>query len=81
MMRVAPAIRAPSIADRPTPPRPNTATASPGLIAAEYSAVPAPHMTAQPNRLASTNPSSGGIFTSDFSETSAYSANADKPMW
>ena len=79
-MRVAPARRAPMIAASPTPPSPTTATLSPGAMRAEYNAVPAPHITAQPNRLASTKPSSGGIFTSDFSDTRAYSANAASPM-
>lgn len=80
MMRPAPAVTAPSTAERPTPPRPNIATVWPGRIPAEYSAVPAPHITAQPNRLASTKDRSAGIFTTDFSDTSAYSAKADKPM-
>ncbi len=52
MMRCAPAMRAPWITLRPTPPQPNTATDEPGLTFAVLNTAPTPVVTAQPTRAA-----------------------------
>lgn len=51
-MRRAPAIRAPWIAFRPTPPAPITTTSSPGRSWPAFTTAPMPVMTPQDNRLA-----------------------------
>src|SRR6185312_6514025 len=48
MTGLAPTFRAAAIADRPTPPAPQTATLCPGPTSAEWSTAPAPVITAQP---------------------------------
>ncbi len=48
MIGLAPALRAAAMADRPTPPTPQTATLCPSFTSAECSTAPAPVITAQP---------------------------------
>jgi hypothetical protein len=78
---VAPAVRAPSSAARPTPPSPNTATLSPILTRAELTAAPTPVSTAQPNSAAISNGSELSTFTADLADTTTWSANAETPRW
>ncbi len=48
MISLAPAIRAPWIADRPMPPQPITATGSPGATRGSANTAPKPVVTAHP---------------------------------
>src|SRR5437868_14606686 len=79
MMRSAPAMRAPWITERPTPPQPNTATLAPGSTLAVLNTAPTPVVTPQPTSAAH----SAGIFGSTLirfsAETVAYSAIAPQP--
>src|SRR5690606_341238 len=70
---------APSTAERPTPPSPNTATDSPGRTPAVFTTAPTPVITAQPNRAAMEGGRSGSMRTAERSDTTAYSANPDTP--
>ena len=70
----APAIRAPWIAARPTPPHPKTATVEPGSIRAVLSTAPTPVVTPHPMSAARSSGMSLPIFTSAFSCTSIFSA-------
>ena len=65
MMVVAPAMRAPWMMDRPTPPQPTTATASPALIFTVFSAAPAPVVTPQPIRQVDSSAVSSGTLMAD----------------
>ena len=75
MTRVAPAIIAPWITLRPTPPQPTTATVSPGLMSAVFIAAPAPVSTPQPMRAAISSGMSSGIFTAPMAGMTADSEN------
>ena len=81
MIWLAPAAAAPSSALRPTPPRPTTATVAPGNTFAVLSAEPTPVSTAQPNIAASSNGSVASTLTTEPRFTTAYSANAETPVW
>eukprot|EP01139_Manchomonas_bermudensis_P000712 Amastigsp_a773_342.p4 type:complete len:108 gc:universal Amastigsp_a773_342:805-482(-) len=50
MMREAPAMRAPWMALRPTPPRPNTATVAPASTLAVFHTAPSPVVMPHPKR-------------------------------
>src|ERR671937_2406851 len=71
----APAATAPSTADSPTPPQPNTATRSPGRTPAVRHTAPTPVVTAQPTIPAIANGTSSAIGTQQRSGTTAASAN------
>ena len=74
MIMPAPAMRAPWIAARPTPPAPNTATVAPGSTRAVLSTAPTPVVTPQPISAARSSGMSSRIFTTAFSCTSICSA-------
>ena len=74
-------MRAASTAARPTPPSPITATLRPRGIAAVLMTAPTPVITAQPNKAASANGSSGSTRTRDRRDSVAYSAKPDTPRW
>ena len=80
MMRPAPAIAAPLIADRPMPPQPITATVSPGSTLAVLNTAPTPVITPQPISAARSSGMSSRIFTTAFSCTSICSAKDDRLM-
>ncbi len=63
MIRPAPAMRAPWMTLRPTPPQPMTATVSPGEMSAVFMAAPTPVRTPQPMRAADCSGTSSGILT------------------
>jgi hypothetical protein len=65
--------------ERPTPPRPTTATVEPGSTLAVFTTAPTPVSTAQPNRAACSSGTSGSILTSELREQVAYSAKAETP--
>ena len=67
MIMRAPAMRAPWIAARPTPPAPKTATVDPGSTRAVLRAAPRPVVTLQPMRAARESAISSPIFTRAFS--------------
>ncbi len=71
--------RAQHAAESPTPPRPMTATTSPGRTCAVLTAAPTPVCTAQPNMAASVSGTLGSIFTSEERATTAYSAKQEMP--
>ena len=52
-----------AIADRPTPPAPNTALERPGCASSALSTVPAPVSTPQPSGATTSRGVSGGTFT------------------
>src|SRR5918998_3243119 len=79
MMRPAPAMRAPWMALRPTPPTPNTATGSPCWILARLRAAPAPVRTPQPTRQAELSGTSSGMRMACTSFTTVYSAKYEEP--
>ena len=78
MMREAPAISAPLMQDRPTPPQPITATVLPGSIAAVWMTAPTPVVTPQPIRAARSSGMSSRILAMACSWTSMVSANDDR---
>ena len=78
MMRPAPAIAAPLIAERPTPPQPMTATVLPTSTFAVLMTAPTPVVTPQPMSAARSSGISGRIFTSACSWISICSANDDR---
>ena len=81
-MARAPEATAPSTEARPTPPRPTTATVVPARTCAVLTTAPTPVSTAQPKSAASSSGRSfGSTFTAERRETTAYSANAEQPMW
>ena len=79
MIFCAPATRAPSMHERPTPPSPITATTSPGRTPAVLIAAPTPVCTAQPNIAASSSGTLGSILTSEERAMTAYSAKQETP--
>jgi hypothetical protein len=78
MMRPAPAIAAPLIAARPTPPQPMTATVSPGRTLEVWIAAPTPVITEQPIRAARSSGMSLRIATQACSWISICSAKDDR---
>ena len=78
MIRPAPAMAAPLIADSPTPPQPITATVLPTSIFAVLMTAPKPVVTPQPMSAARSNGMSSRIFTSACSWTSIISAKAER---
>ena len=70
----APAMRAPWITDRPTPPAPYTATVEPGFTRAVLRAAPTPVVTPQPISAAMSNGTSLSIGTTPLSCSSICSA-------
>ena len=60
--------------DRPTPPRPTTATVLPGRTCAVLITAPTPVTTAQPNRAAMSSGRVLSITTTEPRSTTAYSA-------
>ena len=74
MIMRAPAMRAPWIADSPTPPQPKTATVEPGSMRAVFSTAPTPVVTPQPMSAARSSGMSSRIFTSALLCTSIFSA-------
>ena len=79
MIWVAPAARAPKMADNPTPPNPTTKMVSPNFSAAVLTTAPTPVMTAQPNKAAISKGMSELIFTKESTEATEYSAKPDIP--
>lgn len=80
MMRLAPAMRAPWMTLRPTPPRPNTATVAPASTFAVYSTAPTPVVMPQPSRHTL---SSGDVFDTThtaISGSTVYSLKHEVPM-
>src|SRR5689334_20758450 len=63
MIGLAPQFLAAAIADRPTPPTPQTATLCPGRTPAECSTAPAPVITAQPMMAPVSSGVPSGAFT------------------
>ncbi len=78
MIRPAPAIDAPLMAARPTPPQPITATVSPGRTLEVWIAAPTPVITPQPIRQARSSGMSLRIATQACSWISICSANDDR---
>jgi hypothetical protein len=78
MIRPAPAMAAPLIADRPTPPQPMTATVSPGRTLEVWIAAPTPVITEQPIRAARSSGMSLRIATQACSWISICSAKDDR---
>ena len=78
-MRPAPAMRAPWITFRPTPPQPNTATEAPGFTLAVLNTAPTPVVTAQPTSAARSSGTAGSIFTRLSTCSTAYSAITPQP--
>src|SRR5882762_3757491 len=79
MMRSAPAMRAPWITERPTPPQPNTATLEPGSTLAVLNTAPTPVVTPQPTSAAHSAGILGSVFIKFSADTVAYSAIAPQP--
>ena len=73
----APAIRAPWIAESPTPPHPITSTESPGRTFAVFSTAPTPVMTAQPRSATCSSGSDASTGNTVFAGTTERSANED----
>ena len=69
-----PAMAAPWIAFRPTPPAPNTATLLPGATCAVLKTAPTPVVTAHPRRAHLSSGASGGSFTAAVAGATANSA-------
>ncbi len=80
MMRPACARCAPWITARPIPPRPNTATVSPGCTLAVFFTAPRPVVTPHPSRHTCAGFASGRILASDTSATTVYSLKVAQPM-
>jgi hypothetical protein len=74
MIMPAPAMRAPWITARPTPPAPYTATVAPASTRAVLRTAPTPVVTPQPMSAARSSGMSFLTFTSPFSCTSIFSA-------
>ena len=77
----APAIRAPWIAESPTPPQPITRTDSPGRTFAVFSTAPTPVMTAHPRRATCSSGRDGSTGNTVFAGTTERSANEDGTLW
>jgi hypothetical protein len=77
----APAIRAPWIAESPTPPQPITSTESPGRTFAVFSTAPTPVMTAQPRSATCSSGSDGSTGKTVLAGTTERSANDDGTLW
>src|SRR5258707_164153 len=75
----APDTAAPWIADRPTPPQPNTATIAPGSTRAVLVAAQNPVITPQPTSAACCSGASWGIRIRLRAESVAYSAMTPQP--
>ena len=73
----APAIRAPWMTDRPTPPAPITATLEPGFTLAVLIAAPIPVIVPQPTKQARSSGTSSRIFIVQLSGTTASSAKVE----
>lgn len=69
----APAMRAPWMVDRPTPPQPSTATDSPGCTWATFSTEPTPVITPQPRMQARSSGTVAGSGVSASARTRVYS--------
>mmetsp|Transcript_16402 Transcript_16402/g.18241 ORF Transcript_16402/g.18241 Transcript_16402/m.18241 type:complete len:213 (+) Transcript_16402:3-641(+) len=80
MMREAPASRAPWMALRPTPPRPNTATVSPACTFAVLNTALYPVVTPQARRQTLSMGASSWILATEISGRTQYSQNVDVPM-
>ena len=78
-MRSAPAIAAPWMAFRPTPPQPNTATVAPGSTRAVLKTAPTPVVTAQPTSAARSRGIFASILTTLSVDSVAYSAITPQP--
>jgi hypothetical protein len=78
MIRPAPAMAAPLMVARPTPPQPITATVSPGRTLEVWITAPTPVITEQPIRAARSNGMSRRMATQACSCTSIISANDDR---
>ena len=78
MIRPAPAIAAPLIAARPTPPQPITATVSPGRTLEVWITAPTPVITPQPIRAARSSGMSLRMATQACSWISICSAKDDR---
>src|SRR6218665_1920880 len=76
-----PEATAASSAHRPTPPTPTTAAVAPACAPAVLITAPTPVRTAQPDMAACTGSRSASPFTQDWRETSAWSENAETPVW
>ena len=80
IIRPAPAIFAPIIADKPIPPKPNIATVSPGFTLAVLVTAPMPVVTPQPSKQISSSDASLFTLASEISGNTVYSENVDVPM-
>src|SRR5699024_11181547 len=65
----------------PTPPKPITAAESPARISVLFNTAPAPVKIAQPNNAAILGDKDLGTFTHEATDTTAYSATQDTPVW
>src|SRR5512132_1483264 len=74
----APAIRAPWIAESPTPPHPITRAESPGRTFAVFSTAPTPVMTAHPSRATCSSGRDGSTGNTVFAGTTERSAIEDR---
>ena len=79
-MREALAMTAPMIADRPMPPRPNTATVAPASTLAVLSTAPMPVVTPQPSRQTFSSGASFWILATEISGSTVYSEKVEVPM-
>ena len=80
IIRLAPAIFAPIMADKPIPPRPNIATVSPSLTLAVLVTAPIPVVTPHPNKQISSKEASLFTLASEISGSTVYSENVDVPI-
>ena len=80
MIRDAPAILAPMMADKPMPPRPKIATVSPSCTFAVFSTAPIPVVTPQPSKHTSSSGADLFTFANEISGNTVYSENVEQPM-
>ncbi|MNR26668.1 hypothetical protein D3C85_1438980 [compost metagenome] len=80
MIRLALAILAPMIADKPIPPKPNIATVDPSSTLAVLRTAPIPVVTPQPSKQTCSRGAALGILANEISGTTVYSENVDVPI-
>ena len=80
MMRLAPAMRAAWMTDRPTAPRPKTATDEPSSTLHVFHTAPKPVATPQPKRLAFSKGIAGLILAHEIAASTLYSDMVLQPM-
>ena len=80
MIRPAFAITAPCTAERPIPPRPNTATVEPGVTLAVLSTAPMPVVMPQPSKQTFSSGAALLITARAISGITEYSAKVEQPI-